>query len=354
MSDFFIKSHKGEYSVNIINDPFDQLSKYNDKTCFIIDKKVFELYQEQLKKVITDRYILIEATEENKQLDKFSNYTLCLVEKNIKRDHILVAIGGGIIQDITCFLASTLFRGMEWQFFPTTLLAQADSCIGSKSSINIEGYKNLMGTFYPPSKIFISMSFLETLSHTEMQSGVGEILKVHMIDSLESFLNASQNYFSFFNKPNILETFILNSLKIKQKIIETDEFDKNLRNIMNYGHSFGHAIESATNFNIPHGVAVTIGMDMANYFSYKLKLCSENLFRNTHNKLVHNFKDFNSIPINFDLFSKAISADKKNVEDDISLILVQMDKPINKIRVPKDEMFWKLCKKYFKEEYRNA
>ena len=161
-----INSHKGSYEVNFSDQPFNELLKSpNGKTHLIIDKHVYKLYADALQP-ITQQHptLLIEASEEAKDLGNISSYVNTLIQQNIRRDHTLIAIGGGVIQDITCFLASTLFRGMNWNFFPTTLLAHCDSCIGSKSSINVGGTKNLLGTFHPPRKIVIAKQFLQSLS----------------------------------------------------------------------------------------------------------------------------------------------------------------------------------------------
>ena len=133
-----INSHKGEYIVDFISGNINNLnSDSNDNNFYIIDKNIAHIYGDKFSNILnSDRVLLIEATEKNKSLDKFPAYVDSLVEAKVRRGENLVAIGGGIIQDITCFLASTMMRGLPWIFYPTTLLAQSDSCIGSKSSIN--------------------------------------------------------------------------------------------------------------------------------------------------------------------------------------------------------------------------
>ncbi|MBI5139168.1 3-dehydroquinate synthase, partial [Candidatus Nomurabacteria bacterium] len=146
-----INSHRGKYIAQFRESIFEFSNFDLAKKIFIIDSKVASLYGDQLKKILNSELcLLIEATEENKSLHKFTHHIEQLTSLGIRRGDTLVAIGGGIIQDITCFLAATLFRGLDWIFYPTTLLAQADSCIGSKSSINVGSLKNLLGTFTPP------------------------------------------------------------------------------------------------------------------------------------------------------------------------------------------------------------
>lgn len=339
--ELIIASGVGEYKVEVVENVFLSLKNYSiEKTQFIVDRLVYELYQNQFNQCLSGhKFIFIDALEANKNVDKTSYYVTDLMKNQVKIDHTLVAIGGGITQDITCFLATTLFRGMKWQFVPTTLLAQADSCIGSKSSINVGEYKNLMGTFYPPQKILLDLSFLNTLEKRDILSGVGEILKVHMIKGISYFEEVALNYDQMLLDKKILLKYIWNSLLYKKELIEIDEYDKGPRNVMNYGHSYGHAIESATNFAIPHGIAVSIGMDMANFQSFKMGRISEEQFKKWNSCLRKNYKDYKNVQIPFNIFLSAISKDKKNIGADLSLILVRAVGKIEKVNVSKDENF---------------
>jgi len=322
-----IKSHKGEYFVKFNKEGIAELNNSPiANAVFIIDKNIAELYKSKIQNVLdTKRVILIEAIEENKSLEKFPAYIEELTKLKIRREQPLVAIGGGIIQDITCFIAATLMRGLPWIFYPTTLLAQSDSCIGSKSSINSGDIKNILGTFTPPNHVIIDVTFLNTLKKSEINSGIGEMLKVHAIDSPSSFNLIQESYDQMQNDANVLENFIFNSLLMKRKLIEIDEFDVGPRNVMNYGHSFGHAIETATNYRIPHGIAVTIGMDMANFVSVELGISNIHNFERMHSTLVKNYDDFRKVPINFRSLLKALAKDKKNSSTQLRLILPDKD-----------------------------
>lgn len=345
-----IQSFKGPYKVLFlptIQSVFEQLLQ-NKKKYFIVDKNVFRLYESYLKP-FTEQMVLIEANEETKSLHAMSDIITALAGKGMKRDHRLVAIGGGITQDITSFLSATLYRGVDWSFIPTTLLAQADSCIGSKSSINVAGYKNLVGTFNPPEQILICTDFLNTLNKDDLYSGIGEIIKVHMIDSAQSFNEVEKNHADFFTNRRVLVDFIKKSLLIKKRIIEIDEFDKNIRNILNYGHSFGHAIESATNFAIPHGIAVTMGMDMANFVSYKLNKWSREQYLKHQALLKANSVQFYKYPVDFTKFIEAIAQDKKNSSSHLNLILPKANESLEKMPVLNDEVFQSACKEYLNE-----
>jgi 3-dehydroquinate synthase len=344
-----IQSHRGPYQVHFESDAFEKLNRaVPEKSHFIIDARVAELYAGQLDRVLASPSVLkIAASERSKTLDRFTGYIEHLVARKVRRGDTLVAIGGGVIQDITCFIAATLLRGLDWQFFPTTLLAQADSCIGSKSSINVGDAKNLMGTFTPPAVIRISTSLLDTLPEQDICSGVGEMLKVHAIDGPDSFGKIAAGYEEILSNRSVMVEYIRRSLEIKKRFIEQDEFDRGIRNVMNYGHSFGHAIESSTDFAVPHGIAVTLGMDMAGFAAARLGKTAECHFVRMHPVLARNYRGFENVSVPIDAFLAAIAKDKKNSRDQLSLILPDADCCISRHSIPNDSRFREICQEYF-------
>lgn len=350
MSEFMeIQSHRGPYRVYFELDALERLNTdVPENAHFIVDRHVAELYHDQMANIVNaPSVLLVDATEDNKSLIAFPAYVQHLVEHGIRRDHVLIAIGGGIIQDITCFLGATLLRGIEWQFYPTTLLAQSDSCIGSKSSINAGQAKNILGTFTPPHEIHIGTRFLDTLDERDIRSGIGEMLKVHVIDGPKSFDAIAADYQRIFDDQELMVHYVRRSLEIKKRYIEKDEFDLGLRNIFNYGHSFGHAIESATNFAVPHGIAVTIGMDMANYTAMKLGVCHKETFTHMHPVLFANYHGFENCPVSIDNFVKAISKDKKNLgTNSVTLILLNSDGHVFKGSYKNNTTFHDICNEY--------
>lgn len=347
-NDMTIQSHKGPYRVKF-ETPFVGLEKGLQKNeHLIIDAKVAELYKGILGSALNGASVLrIEAIEKNKSLEKIPEYVTTLSEHGIKRGHTLVAVGGGIIQDIVAFIAAVLFRGLPWRFYSTTLLAQADSCIGSKSSINVGGYKNQVGTFTPPQSIHISTEVLETLTDADFRSGVGEIIKVHLIAGQKDFEKIKADYPVLKKEKKVLMATIRRSLEIKKALIEKDEFDQKERLILNYGHSFGHAIESATHYEVPHGIAITIGMDMANFVSWHFGLISEEIFDEIHLVLRENFRGFELSQIPKENFFTALSKDKKNVENDLSLVLMRGPGNVFRDCYLNDTHFRSLCSEYF-------
>ena len=352
-----INSQSGSYDVSFGDQCIESLSEeLTDNVHVVIDRNVKRLHQDLLHPLIEGRRCVeICASEETKSLEFLPNIVSKLVENEIRRDHLLLAIGGGITQDIVAFLSSCLLRGISWIFIPTTLLAQADSCIGSKSSINCGSVKNLLGTFNPPKEIFIVPHFLSTLSIVEIKSGIGEILKVCAIDSQKMFSDAKNVYSRMLSDPHVLEQYIRSALEIKKKFVEEDEFDRGIRNIFNYGHSFGHAIEAATNFRIPHGIAVSIGMDMANFVAMNKNICAESIFSDMHSVLEENFREFKHEVIDKEIYFTAISRDKKNLgRENLNLILPGHKGNIQRMSIKNDQEFRHLCEQYFISYLANA
>ena len=345
--DFVVQSHRGPYAVRFV----DGLTERSERLLaegtphFLVDGNVARLYARQLGPVLSHATtVVIEATEENKAIQQVIPVFERLVANRMRRDHTLVAIGGGIVQDVCCFVASTLLRGVPWRFLPTTLLAQADSCIGSKSSINLGSVKNIIGTFHPPADVLIDVGFLDTLEPKEIRSGIGEILKVHAIEGAPAFDALARDFAQLTTDRAVLLRYVAAALRIKQRFIELDEFDRGPRNIFNYGHSFGHAIESATNYGIPHGIAVSIGMDMANYVAAERGTTPRDTYARMHPTLRDNYAAFAGATIPFDGMFAALLKDKKNSATRLGLILpVGPEAVIQKVDVPPDDAFRAQC-----------
>lgn len=347
-----MQSHRGPYTVAFDDEGFPRLDLVPPPNAhFLVDQKVASLYAGQLKAVLAGpRVLQIEATEASKSLDRFTVYVEELMRQGVQRGSLLVAIGGGIIQDIACFLAATLLRGLEWHFHPTTLLAQADSCIGSKSSINVGTVKNVLGTFTPPTMIVIDTGVLGTLSQLDVRSGIGEMLKVHAIEGPGSFDRIAADYRKIMHDQTSMRHYIRRSLDIKRTLIEADEFDRGPRQVLNYGHSFGHAIESASGFAVPHGIAVTIGMDMANYTALRFGLLGSGHYGRMHQTLVENYAGFERTDIPLDAFLAAIAKDKKNPGAKLKLILPSAEASISAGVYDNDARFRSVCADYLATE----
>jgi 3-dehydroquinate synthase len=335
-----LKKYKVIFSKNNIN------VKNIKNSIHIVDKKVFFLHKKIFKN--KNNIILIDANEKNKDFSNISNVIKKIIEYNAKKNTTLIVIGGGIIQDISCFISSVLFRGIKWVYYPTTLLSQADSCIGSKSSINFQFKKNLIGTFNPPDSIYVNFNFLNSLNQKDINSGIGEILKCAIIKNKSKFIKEKDRYIKLILENKEMNNFIIDSLLIKKKIVELDEFDQGPRKIMNYGHTFGHALEAVSKYKIPHGIAITIGMDLANFISKELGFITNIDFNRMHEVLFLNYKNFSKIEIDLSDYFNKLSNDKKNTEKKFfNCVLLKNNNLILK-KMPLDHQLKIYIKNFFK------
>ncbi len=352
MYNFTVKSKIHDYNVNFITNIEDSFSKELKESDFIIiDKKVYNLYKKKLAiQIDKHKKVLIDATEKQKSYQELIPIINFLIECGVKKNDRLVAIGGGVTQDVTAFIASILYRGIEWIFYPTTLLGQGDSCIGSKTSINFGQYKNQIGGFYPPNNIFIHTAFLNTLPDSEIKSGFGEMCHYFIISSKADFDFFKKNYLEFSKNSSVLNSVISRSLEIKKRYAEIDEFDKNETQIFNYGHSFGHAIESLTDYEIPHGIAVAFGMDMSNFISVKLGYIDEGIRSEIRELLSLIWEGYNIRNLSVANMLNALSKDKKNVGSKLGLILNKGYGKIFKCIIDADEQFTVWLSEYLENE----
>lgn len=320
-----IHSKFKNYSVNIEGnfEFFDRL-KETPNAEFVVDEKVYRLYEEYLRGIPADRLFLVEATEKHKIIDTALAICEKMTEIPAKRNAHLVSIGGGIIQDITGFVANILYRGIPWIFVPTTLLASCDSCIGGKTSLNYKKYKNLLGTFYPPEEIYICPLFFNTLSERDFESGLGEVVKFNIMAGLHGLSNIENNIDLLLKRDaEVLKHFVYSSLEFKKGFIEEDEFDKGERIKLNFAHTFGHAIETVTNYEIPHGTAVAIGMIMANHIAVDRGLLDADFARRSEKVLLRVIHiSINLSSYSSEQFINAMRKDKKQTSSQLTAVLM--------------------------------
>lgn len=310
---FKIKSSIKNYNLWFIKSYKKKILEYDENQLFIIDQKVFKLFFKN--KIKINNSILIKSNENNKSYQQIANTINKIIKKKINKKSKIVAIGGGITQDITSFICSIYFRGIDWDFFPTTLLAQGDSCIGGKTSINFGKFKNQLGNFNPPSNIYIDIFFLKKLSVRDIKSGIGEMSHLLAVKS-----NFNFDFVDKYHKKKIsLKKLILRSLQSKKYYIEKDEFDKKERKLLNFGHTFGHAIESATNYKIPHGICVAHGCIISFWFSRKMGYLND-LAYTKYEKILKNISN-KKIKFNILKFKNAILRDKKAQKNKVAFIL---------------------------------
>lgn len=289
----------------------------NNPTFHIIDQR----FRDQFPDVDHECAIFVEASEQAKMFDAVQKTILQLMKAKVTKQHKVIAIGGGSIQDLAGFVSSIYQRGISWAYCPTTLASQADSCVGSKTSINVGPYKNLAGTFWSPDEIYIDTSYLNGLSKNHILCGLGEILHYKFLEG-QSSLDEIERYCNRAVKKDFdLEYLIEKTLAYKLSVIKVDERDKGIRRLFNFGHTFGHAIEASTNFEIHHGIAVLIGMVIAFRVSEHVYAC-HGQFGETTNILESLFNDVRLPSMSREVFLTALQKDKKNtVEDHITCIL---------------------------------
>lgn len=326
MSDCFsVRAGRGDYEVRFVSDFAPALlDELQESDVLIVDENITRLYAAQLAPALTrSRHIAVKPTESLKSYQGVEPIILDLISRGFRKNNRLFAVGGGITQDVTAFIASILFRGVNWFFVPTTLLAQCDSCIGSKTSINFGEYKNQIGGFYPPSRIFIDLNLLSTLPRMDLQSGMGEMAHYFLVSGPDDYDRFKSLCSSAMDDLEILKVLVARSLAIKKAMVEIDEFDQGPRNVFNYGHTFGHAIESITDYAIPHGIAVAYGMDIANYISAKKGLIDHELRNDILGVLKTIWSGTRLAGIDVARYRQILLMDKKVVGNELHCILTR-------------------------------
>ncbi len=319
-----IHSRLKDYSVEMVDDFFLLQEKFqNQKFYFLIDENILALYRNQLENFMDSVMVIPTPGGENsKTLSQIATLYEKLFKKGFQRNNILVVMGGGSVLDLCGFVASTIYRGVRWISVPTTLLAQVDSCIGGKTSLNFLEWKNQIGTFYPPQQVVIDPHFLKTLPEREIKNGLAEIVKMYLMDKESSFKDLSHRLTSQPLSDFSWRDIILEALRIKRSYIEEDEFDVGKRNLLNFGHCFGHALESASGFSISHGEAVYVGILFANFVSLNRCYLSERLYRDIEKVIRPNFTKINFQKFLFSDLVSGMKQDKKRHGTDLSMILL--------------------------------
>lgn len=271
-----IKSRLYDYSVEFVDDVLPIIQAAGSETTYVIGHNVFRLYHDKFEGIDLEKIYIMEGVEQKKNMETVMDIINFWKKIGVKKNWKVYCFGGGITQDVTTVASNLYLRNIDWYFFPTTLLSMSDSCIGGKCGINLGQFKNQIGVFYPPKKIFIDVNFLHTLLHQDYLNGWGEILKFSLTKYPEFYreLKEIKQYIPC----EEIAKYIHKGLLVKKEIIEEDEFESDLRRVLNYGHSFGHALEAYTNNEIPHGEGVIWGIDVVNYIAWKEGLISKDLY----------------------------------------------------------------------------
>ena len=301
----------------ILDKSLDYISTvYNNKKVYIItDDLVSTFYLERLENILKEKYIvhsiIIKNGEASKCFDSYVDVCKKLIELDIRRNELLIALGGGVVGDLTGFVASTIYRGVPYVQIPTSLLAQMDSSIGGKCGIDFYDRKNIIGAFKQPKLVLIDPKTLDTLSDREFSNGMAELIK-------HSIICNNALYEKLLSKPRIDEEIIYESLKVKAKVVMEDEFDTGNRMILNFGHTFGHIIE--LEYGYKHGEAVGIGMLMALRLGIDLNITPKSLYDDTYKIL-----SLYNLPTECYDYKKYLEKtiyDKKNLAGVVNFILI--------------------------------
>jgi len=282
------RRQKDKYTIFIKENCIDSLPDFLKENCIgekyaiLTDSKTKKIYGDSLlkflkKNKINAELISFDQGEKSKTLKTVEELAEEMIEKNFDRNSGLIVLGGGVCGDIGGFLASIFMRGIPYIQIPTTLLAMVDSSIGGKTGVDLEGGKNLIGTTYQPKAVFIDINYLKTLPQNQIVNGLSEIIKYGVIKDKKLFKYIEKNLEKILNKDvSALEYIIERSIKIKVKIIEKDERElTDERILLNYGHTFGHALEKMSNYTLLHGFAISIGMVMVNRLAVEQKIMKE-------------------------------------------------------------------------------
>lgn len=299
---------------NISNEIKKVYSK--SKVYIITDDVVAALYLKKIKEELSKDFqvfdVIVKNGEESKNINTYANIISKLLDKNIRRNELLVALGGGVVGDITGFVAATLFRGLPYVSIPTSLLSQMDSSIGGKTGIDFNERKNILGCFKQPLLVLIDPNTLNTLPKEEFNNGMAELIKHAIIGNKSLFEKLK-------SRPIIDEEIIYESLCVKKRYVTLDPYDLNERMILNFGHTLGHAIELA--LNLKHGYAVSLGMLMAIQMGINLQLTDRSCYAEIMNVL-----ELYGLPvdnIDYKKYLNEVIKDKKNIAGSINFIFIK-------------------------------
>ena len=317
---------------NILNNVSEYLSLQR-KVLILTDDGVPSEYVLKISSQCLNPIIVtVKQGEQSKNIDNYQLVMKTLIEHGFTRTDCLVSIGGGVVGDLGGFISSTYMRGIDFYNIPTTLLSQVDSSIGGKTAIDYNGIKNIIGSFYTPKCVLIDPNTLKTLDKRQLHAGLVEAIKMACTCSSSLFEIISKSK----NLENDIDEIIFQSLQIKQKIVEEDLEEKGLRRVLNFGHTLGHIIESASNYNLLHGECVGIGM---------LSFSSDKA-RKQIKKLLKKY----NLPTSYDLSLKDIEEylihDKKKTGDYIWIVSVENIGSYELKKIKIDELYNKL-----KEEF---
>lgn len=318
-----------EHNYKSLYKAIEGLNIKNGKACIVSDTNISKHYMSEVVERIKDyvevvKTYIITPGEEYKNLDTVKGLYEYLIQSKFDRQDILIALGGGVVGDLTGYTAATYLRGIRFIQLPTSLLAMVDSSIGGKTGVDFLAYKNMVGAFHQPKEVYININTLNTLNEEQFSSGLGEVIKYGLIKDPEYYNWLKANADKILNKDvSTLEEMILRSCENKRIVVEKDPTEQGERALLNFGHTIGHSIEKLMNFQLLHGNCVAIGMVAASYISYM----RENISETDLNDIIDTLKMFH-LPtkvtkLNINEVVDATKNDKKMEAGTIKFILLE-------------------------------
>jgi len=338
-----------------------ELSVSEKRLCIITDSNVDPLYGEAVLKMLDGKCkkavkYVIPAGEENKTLDNVRKVYAFLIEEGFDRKDMLLALGGGVVGDLTGFAAATYLRGIDFIQVPTTLLSQVDSSIGGKTGVDFDGYKNMVGAFKMPRLVYMNLSTLETLDDRQYFSGFAEAMKSALIKDAQFYEWLIENMYEICEKdPEVLLEMVQKSCNIKKLVVEKDPTEQGDRALLNLGHTIGHAIEKAKNFELYHGECVALGTVAAAYISWKKELLSMEEYYEVRDMFVPFNLPISVEDIDPDEILRLTKSDKKMTGGKIRFILLKkIGKAVIDNTVTDEEILDAIDEIYFSDEDAHA
>lgn len=329
--------YEGKPAYEILIEPnFDKLAGQiahlgykNRRICIVSDSNVAPLYavdlKGQLEKLAFDVSLFtFEAGEHNKNLSTVQSLYIHLIEHKFDRKDVLLALGGGVVGDLTGYAAATYLRGIDFVQVPTSVLSMVDSSIGGKTGVDFDQYKNMVGAFHQPKLVYMNLSVIDTLDPKQYYAGFGEIIKHGLIKDLDYYVWLLEHLAEIYtHEPEILEEVIYRSCKIKQAVVEKDPKEKGERALLNFGHTLGHAIEKLKNFTLLHGECVALGMVAAAHISWKRGYIEQDEFLELRDMMVAFRLPISMEDISIEDIIETTKSDKKMDAGTIRFILLK-------------------------------
>lgn len=330
------------------------------RVCIVTDSKVDEIYGAEVAGLLAGsclksvKYVFPEG-EQSKNLDVVRDLYKFLIEEGFDRKDMLLALGGGVVGDLTGYAAATYLRGIDFVQVPTTLLAQTDSSIGGKTGVDFDGYKNMVGAFKMPRLVYMNLAALQTLEDRQFFSGFAEVMKHGIIKDAPFYEWLIENMYEICERDlDVLEEMLLRSCSVKKLIVEKDPTEQGDRALLNLGHTIGHAIEKAKNFELYHGECVALGIVAAAFISWKKEMLSMEEYYEIRDMFVPFYLPISVDDINPEEILRLTKSDKKMEAGKIKFILIKkIGKAVIDRTVTEEEILAAVNEIYFSDEDAN-